>query len=144
MHSACAVLYCHLWPAWLYNIFPHYLINGTIKTKALLKINCVFQFSLQLLSEKKMFPSKKNWKEYCHKHAYVFMQSNRSSCQISMKLESSRRIFKKKSSKYQISWKSSQWEPSCSMHMVGQTDRHDWANSRFSQSCECAEKLQNT
>jgi hypothetical protein len=22
--------YCHLWPAPLYNIFPHYLINGTI------------------------------------------------------------------------------------------------------------------
>jgi hypothetical protein len=22
--------YCHLWPAWLYNISPHYLINGTI------------------------------------------------------------------------------------------------------------------
>ena len=22
--------YCHLWPVWLYNIFPHYLINGTI------------------------------------------------------------------------------------------------------------------
>jgi len=25
--------YCHLWPALLYNIFPHYLINGTIKKK---------------------------------------------------------------------------------------------------------------
>ena len=22
--------YCHLWPALLYHIFPHYLINGTI------------------------------------------------------------------------------------------------------------------
>jgi hypothetical protein len=22
--------YCHLWPAPLYNIFPHYLINGVI------------------------------------------------------------------------------------------------------------------
>ena len=27
---ACIMLYCHLWPAWLYNIFPHYLINGMI------------------------------------------------------------------------------------------------------------------
>jgi hypothetical protein len=26
----CAVLYCHLWPVWLYHILPHYLINGTI------------------------------------------------------------------------------------------------------------------
>ena len=25
--------YCHLWPAPLYNIFPHYLINGTIFEK---------------------------------------------------------------------------------------------------------------
>ena len=22
------VPYCHLWPAWLYNIFPHYLITA--------------------------------------------------------------------------------------------------------------------
>ena len=36
--------------------------------------------------------------------------------------------------KYQISWKSFQWKPSCSMR----TDRHDEANSRFSQFCERA------
>jgi len=30
MQSACAVLYCHLWPVRVYNIFPHYLINGAI------------------------------------------------------------------------------------------------------------------
>jgi hypothetical protein len=30
MQKACAVLYCHLWPVWLYHIFPHYLTNGTI------------------------------------------------------------------------------------------------------------------
>ena len=30
MQSACAELYCHLWPVWLYHIFPHYLTNGTI------------------------------------------------------------------------------------------------------------------
>jgi len=29
MQSACTTIYCHLWPAPLYNIFPHYLINGT-------------------------------------------------------------------------------------------------------------------
>jgi hypothetical protein len=22
-------MYCHLWPVWLYHIFPHYSINGT-------------------------------------------------------------------------------------------------------------------
>ena len=36
---------------------------------------------------------------------------------------------KKKFHKYQISWKSVLWKPNCSMR----TDRHDEANSRFSQ-----------
>jgi hypothetical protein len=40
--------YCHLWPAWLYNFFPHYVINGMIM---LLSIKCVFWFSLQLVSD---------------------------------------------------------------------------------------------
>jgi len=30
IQSACAVLYCHPWPVWLYHFFPHYLINATI------------------------------------------------------------------------------------------------------------------
>jgi len=34
--------YCHLWPAPLYNIFPYYLINGTIFEKKLLNTKCVF------------------------------------------------------------------------------------------------------
>jgi len=40
--------------------------------------------------------------------------------------------------KYQISLKSVQWEPSCSMRTDGQKDRHDEANSRFSQFSERA------
>ena len=52
IHGACSVLYCHLWPARLYNIFPHYLINSTFfGEKKLLNLKCVFRFSLQLLSE---------------------------------------------------------------------------------------------
>jgi len=35
----------------MYNIFPYYLINGTIKKKKLMGIKCMFRFSLQLLSE---------------------------------------------------------------------------------------------
>jgi hypothetical protein len=42
---------CHLWPLWLYSIFPRYLINGTIFEKKLLNIKCVFWYSVQLLSE---------------------------------------------------------------------------------------------
>ena len=42
--------------------------------------------------------------------------------------------------KYQISWKSFQWKPSCSMWTDGRTDgqTHDEANSRFSEFCERA------
>jgi hypothetical protein len=25
--SSCTVLYCHLWPVWLYHTFPLYLLN---------------------------------------------------------------------------------------------------------------------
>ena len=42
--------YCNLWPAQLYNIFPHYLTNGMISEKKLLNIKYVFWFYLQLLS----------------------------------------------------------------------------------------------
>jgi hypothetical protein len=34
--------YCHLQPLWLYHIFRHYLINGTIFGKQLLNIKYVF------------------------------------------------------------------------------------------------------
>jgi hypothetical protein len=32
--SACAVLYCHPWPLWLYLVFKPYLINKTIFEKS--------------------------------------------------------------------------------------------------------------
>ena len=65
MQSTCAALYCHLWSLWLYHIFPYYLINGTIFIKNVLNIKCVFQFSLQLLSE--TFLILENSVRYCHK-----------------------------------------------------------------------------
>ena len=34
--------YCHLWPAPVYNIFPHFLINGAIFEKPLLNTKFVF------------------------------------------------------------------------------------------------------
>jgi hypothetical protein len=42
------VPYCHLWPAPLYRMFPHYLIHGTIFRKKLLTIKCVSSFSTTL------------------------------------------------------------------------------------------------
>jgi hypothetical protein len=34
--------YCHLWPVWLYHIFPRYLTNGTIFGKKVPNTKCVF------------------------------------------------------------------------------------------------------
>jgi hypothetical protein len=53
-HPACNVRapYCHLWPAPLYNIFPHYVTNGTDFEKKFLNIKRVFWFfSTTFLSE---------------------------------------------------------------------------------------------
>jgi hypothetical protein len=37
---------CHLWPAWLYSTFPHYLINGTRFSKYKIENSvCVLIFS---------------------------------------------------------------------------------------------------
>jgi hypothetical protein len=41
----------HTWPAWIYSIFPHYLINGTTFEKMLLHTKVVFRFPLQHLFE---------------------------------------------------------------------------------------------
>jgi hypothetical protein len=51
MHRVYAILWRHLWPLGLHYIFRHYLINGVISGKRLLKVKCVFWFSLQLLSK---------------------------------------------------------------------------------------------
>jgi len=53
--------YCHVWHAPLYNIFPHFLINGTNferKKKLLNTKMCVFWFSLQILSETFLIPKR--------------------------------------------------------------------------------------
>ena len=42
---------CHLCPASLYELFPHFHINGTFYGKKSLKLKCVFWFSLHFLSE---------------------------------------------------------------------------------------------
>jgi len=43
--------------------------------------------------------------------------------------------------KYKISWKSVQWEPSCSKRTDGQTKRHDEVNIRSSHSFASAPKI---
>ena len=51
IQCACAVLYCHLRPVWLWHTFPHHLLIDTIFRIKLLNTKCVFRISLQLLSE---------------------------------------------------------------------------------------------
>jgi hypothetical protein len=120
MQNACAVLYCHLWPVWLYQIFPHYLINGTTFGKKLLNIKCVFRFYLQILSE--IFLILRRIQRD------IIINVHMSSCKVPLFLSDFNEawIFStefRKIDKYQISWKSVQWNPSCSMYIDRQTDR---------------------
>ena len=81
-----------------------------------------------------IYPPKTNLSRY--KNTSVLVQSTGYACQILIIIEFPRQIFKK-ILKYQISWKSVQWEPSCSLRTEGrterQTGRHDEANIHFSQ-----------
>jgi len=55
MQCACAALYCHLWPLWVYNISPHYLRGGGNK---LSNIKCDSIFSTNFVWN--IFHSKNN------------------------------------------------------------------------------------
>jgi fructose 1,6-bisphosphatase len=75
MQSACAILYCHLWPVWLYHIFSHSLINGTIfKTKNVIGNKMYVLFSLQLLSEILLILRRTE--------RYIIINVHRSSCKV--------------------------------------------------------------
>ena len=50
MHSAWAVLYLHLWQVRPYQNFPHYPTKDTICGQILLKIKCMLEFTLHILS----------------------------------------------------------------------------------------------
>ena len=63
-------LYCHLWPLQLYYIFPHFLINGTIFKKMLLK-KSVLVFSTT--SVWNISHSQKNWARYDQEYILAFM-----------------------------------------------------------------------
>jgi hypothetical protein len=56
--------YCHLWPAPLYHVFPHYLINGMIfESKNIIQHKmCVPSFSTTFA--RNIFHFKKNWARY--------------------------------------------------------------------------------
>jgi len=104
--------YCHLWPARLHNIFPYYLIHDTIyEEKNVIEHKMCFYFLYNVCLRYFSF-----WEELGEiwSKIFVFVYRHPCSCLILMKIELPWMIFEKMF-KYQISWKSVHWEPSCSM-----------------------------
>jgi hypothetical protein len=97
--------------------------------------NEMFLFSLQLLS--KIFLNlRRNQRD-------IIINVHRSSVKYPLFLSHFNQTWPfstdfRKILKYEISWKSVQWESNCFMRTDGRTYRHDDSNSRFSQFCERA------
>jgi len=129
--------YCHLWPACLHQIIPHYLTPSTFHLpehppspkKSYYTQMCVLIFSTHFIQ--KTSHSNKNSARYYHKCTYVFI-STCDSCQILMKIEFHQQIFKKYSN---INFHKN---PSSGSQAVPSrwTDRPDEANNCFSQFCQ--------
>ena len=64
-------LYCHLWPAWVCNIFPHYLANSIFLKKVTEQISFFFFFPKTFVWN--ISHSKKNWERYDQKCISVCM-----------------------------------------------------------------------
>ena len=106
MQSACAVLYCHLWTAWLYHIFSHYRYKWRYLGLKLLNIKCAFLYLSTNSSEKYLILRRTVWevinvgKPVCKLLSF--------SVWILIFSTDFREILR-----YQTSWKSFQQEPSC-------------------------------
>jgi len=99
----------------LYNTFPHYLKRHDFRKKKSYRTqNVCFDFPYNFFF---ISYSKKNQARY-QNYIFFFMYGTRYSCQISTNLNFLDRFSEKK---HQISWKSVQWRPSCSVR-DGQTD----------------------
>jgi hypothetical protein len=120
--------YCHLWPACLYIVFPHYLISGKIFNKCYWTKKCMFwYFSIAFVHS--ISHSKNNCVRYDKKLSWLhtkfllflpdFNETWISLTEIQTTL------------KYQNSWKFVQWEPS----LYGWTGSNDKVKSCFLQFC---------
>jgi hypothetical protein len=131
---SCPTLHCHLWPVWLYHVFPHYLINGTIfGGKKLLNIKCVFRFSLQLLP--KTFPIlRRIERDIANVQVSDFNENWVSSTDFQKKNSNIKFHEKQSSGSRVVSWGQRDRQTD------RQTDRRDGANSRFLRFCERTEE----
>jgi len=135
------ILSRHLFPLWLYHIFPHYHRNGTIfwRKKNYWTWSICFDFPYK--SVWNIFHYTKDSATYYNKCTQDFVWSTRCSLQILIKIE----LFGQTSKNLQIS--NLNENPSSGSRVVpcrqrdkrqtdGQTETHDEANRRFSQFCE--------
>jgi len=129
MQIACVVLYRHLWPVWLYHIYPNYIKKGTILERKNCWIQNVFfdflyKFSLKKFSFSEEFRKILSWMYSCLHVQYPF--------QTFIKLEFSQQIFEKHTN---IKFRENPFVTS-PVVPCRQTDRHEKANSRSSKLYE--------
>jgi len=105
--------YFHLWSAPLYNIFPHYLTNGrTFGKKSYWTQKVCFDFLYNFCVKHFSF-----WAELCEIWKSLYCSSFLSDFNEKWILCTVfRKIFK-----YQISWQTFRWKPSCSILTGGLT-----------------------
>jgi len=122
-----------LWPVRLYNIFPNYLINGTIFEKVIKQKMQAFIFSTPFVWN--IPHSTKKWARYDQKCILVFMWSAFNSWQILMKLGFSLQIFENTQTSNLMKIRS---VGAKLFHADGQTDGREGSNSRISKFCQCS------
>jgi hypothetical protein len=110
--------FCHLWPALIYNILPHHLINGKILEKKTHTQNVCFDFPYNFVPKHFSFSEELS---KIRSKMYIGLQAKyRNSYPISMKSEFSAQFFRKNTQN--SNFMKPRLEPSCSMETDGRKD----------------------